>query len=57
MSIIQKLEPIHLSTFQKEVANFMLDKKLEIEKMTINELAHFTYTSPATIVITSVGNN
>lgn len=38
MAIIQKLEPIHLSTFQKEVANFMLDKKLEIEKMTINEL-------------------
>ena len=57
MAIIQKLEPIHLSTFQKEVANFMLDKKLEIEKITINELAHFTYTSPAIIVITSVGNN
>ena len=50
MSIIQKLETIHLSTSQKEVANFMLDKKLEIEKMTINELAHFTYTSPATII-------
>lgn len=32
MSIIQKLETIHLSTFQKEVANFMLDKKVIQDK-------------------------
>ena len=28
----------------------LLDKKLEIEKLTIQELAHQTYTSPATII-------
>lgn len=32
MSIIQKLETIHLSTFQEEVANFMLDKKVIQDK-------------------------
>lgn len=50
MFIIQKLETIHLSSSQKEVAQYILDKKLEIEKLTIQELAHQTYTSPATII-------
>ena len=50
MFIIQKLEAIHLSSSQKEVAQYILDKKLEIEKLTIQELAHQTYTSPATII-------
>ena len=50
MIIIQKLETIHLSSSQKEVAQYILDRKLEIEKLTIQELAHQTYTSPATII-------
>lgn len=50
MFIIQKLETIHLSSSQKEVAQYILDKKLEIEKLTIQELAHQTFTSPATII-------
>lgn len=50
MFIIQKLETIHLSSSQKEVAQYILDKKLEIEKLTIQELTHQTYTSPATII-------
>lgn len=50
MFIIQKLETICLSTSQSEVARYLLDKKLEIENMTIYELANKTYTSPATIV-------
>lgn len=50
MFIVQKLETMHLSSSQSEVARYLLDKKLEIENMTIYELARKTYTSPATIV-------
>ena len=50
MFIMQKLETIHLSSLQKEVAQYILDKKLDIEKLTLQELANQTYTSPATII-------
>ncbi|RGT62273.1 MurR/RpiR family transcriptional regulator [Coprobacillus sp. AF18-15LB] len=50
MFIIQKIETMHLSSSQSEVARYLLDKKLEIENKTIYELARETYTSPATIV-------
>lgn len=50
MFIMQKLETIHLSSSQKEVAKYILDKKLAIEKLTLQELANQTYTSPATII-------
>lgn len=46
MSIIQKLETIHLSTFQKEVANFMLDKKvIQDKKKVFNLLKYIIYWS------------
>lgn len=35
MFIVQKLETMHLSSSQSEVARYLLDKKLEIENMTI----------------------
>ena len=38
MFIIQKLETIHLSSSQKEVAQYILDKKLEIEKLIIKHI-------------------
>ena len=45
MFIIQKIETMHLSSSQSEVARYLLDKKLEIENKTIYELARETYTS------------
>lgn len=45
---IQKIE--HLSSGQKAVADFLLERKEAIEDMTIKEIAHETYTSPATLI-------
>ena len=50
MLIEQKLEEIKLSSAQKTVAEYLLDKRTEIENMTIQEIAKQTYTSVATII-------
>lgn len=41
---------VGFSDTEKEIANYILQRGYEIEKMSINELAAATYTSPATIV-------
>lgn len=46
MSIIQKLETIHLLTSQKKVANFILDKKvIQDKKKVFNLLEYIIYWS------------
>lgn len=41
---------VGFSDTEKEIANYILQRGYEIEKMSINELAAAAYTSPATIV-------
>lgn len=51
MLILQKLEDMAtLSPNEKEVAKYLIQHQLEINKISINDIAHDTYTSPSTTV-------
>ncbi len=51
MLLTEKIQEIdHLSSGQKMIADFLLEQKDGIAGMTIKEIAHRTYTSPATLI-------
>ena len=51
MLILQKLEDMStLSSNEKVVAKYLISHKLEINKISINDIAKTTYTSPSTTV-------
>lgn len=50
MLIEQKMEQIKLSSAQKQVAEFIREKRSQIKDYTIKEIANQTYTSVATVV-------
>lgn len=51
MLLTEKIQTIeHLSSGQRAIADFLLEEKEAISEMTIKEIAHRTYTSPATLI-------
>lgn len=51
MLLTEKIQTMdHLSSSQKAIAVFLLEQKEAVSEMTIKEIAHSTYTSPATLI-------
>lgn len=50
MLIHEKFENCKFSNSEQQIVNFLLEKKLELKNMTINEIAAATFTVPSTLV-------